>query len=76
MNGQARHMNDIVDSGGYASASEVVRAGLCALQELTALKADIDQGLTDAAARRVQEFDAEQIIERGRQLLARRSRPA
>jgi antitoxin ParD1/3/4 len=43
------------------------------LQELAALKADIDRGLTDLAEGRVQEFDAARIIERGRKLLAGRS---
>ncbi len=43
------------------------------LQELAALKADIDRGLTDLAEGRVQDFDATRIIERGRKLLAGRS---
>ncbi len=46
------------------------------LQELTALKADIDRGLTDRAEGRVQDFDATRIIERGRKLLAGRSTSA
>jgi antitoxin ParD1/3/4 len=36
------------------------------------LKADIDQGLTDLAEGRVQDFDTARIVERGRKLLASR----
>ena len=42
------------------------------LQELEALKADIDKGLADVAAGRVKKFDAAKIIARGRKLLADR----
>lgn len=70
-----------VKDGDYASTSEVVRAALrdwktkraLQLQELAALKADIDKGLADVAAGRVKNFDAARIIERGRKLLAGRS---
>jgi antitoxin ParD1/3/4 len=70
-----------VTEGDYASTSEVVRAALrdwkmkraLQLQELAALKADIDKGLADVAAGRVKDFDAARIIERGRKLLAARS---
>ena len=70
-----------VDAGDYASSSEVVRAALrdwklkraLQLEELAALKADIDLGLADIAAGRVQDFDVDRIVERGRQLLASRS---
>jgi len=73
-----------VDGGDYASNSEVIREALrdwkmkraLQLQELAALKADIDRGLTDLAEGRVQDFDANRIIERGRKLLARRSTSA
>jgi len=73
-----------VADGDYASTSEVVRAALrdwkmkraLQLQELAALRADIDKGLADLAAGRVREFDAAHIIERGRKLLAGRSRSA
>jgi hypothetical protein len=40
---------------------------------LTALRADIDKGLTDLSEGRVKNFDANRIIERGRKLLAARS---
>ena len=70
-----------VSGGGYASTSEFVREALrdwkikraLQLQELAALKAEIDKGLTDLAEGRVQDFDAGRIIERGRKLLASRS---
>jgi antitoxin ParD1/3/4 len=70
-----------VEVGDYASTSEVVRAALrdwkmkraLQLQELVALKADIDKGLADVAQGRMKDFDAAQIIERGRKLLADRS---
>ncbi len=70
-----------VEGGDYASNSEVVREALrdwkmkraLQLQELTILKADIDKGLTDLAEGRVQDFDKDRIIERGRKLLAARS---
>jgi antitoxin ParD1/3/4 len=73
-----------VEGGDYASSSEVVREALrdwkmkraLQLQELASLKADIDRGLTDLAEGRVQTFDADRIIERGRKLLAGRSRSA
>ncbi len=71
-----------VEGGDYASSSEVVREALrdwktkraLQLQELASLKADIDRGLADLAQGRVKEFDADRIIERGRTLLAGRSR--
>src|SRR5271155_3259481 len=70
-----------VDAGDYASTSEVVRAALrdwkteraLQIEELAALKADIDAGLADVAAGRVKDFDAARIVERGRKLLAVRS---
>lgn len=71
-----------VKGGDYASTSEVVREALrdwkvkrtLQLQELTALKADIDKGLADLAEGRVEDFDAARVIERGKKLLASRSR--
>ncbi len=70
-----------VATGDYASTSEVVRAALrdwklkrtLQLEELAALKADIDKGLADVAAGRVKDFDTDRIIARGRKLLADRS---
>ncbi len=70
-----------VEDGDYVSASEVVRAALrdwkikrtLRLQEIEALRADIDKGLADIASGRVKTFDAARIIRRGRKLLAGRS---
>ena len=74
-------VKNAVDTGDYASSSEVVRAALrdwklkrtLQLEELATLKADIDVGLADIAAGRVQDFDVDRIVERGRKLLASRS---
>ena len=68
-----------VAEGDYASTSEVIREAIrdwkmkrsFQMHELTALKADIDQGLADVAAGRVKPFDSKTIIARGRQLLAK-----
>lgn len=46
---------------------------LLQMQELAALRADIDKGLADVAAGRVEDFDPARIIERGRKLLAGRT---
>ncbi len=70
-----------VESGDYASTSEVVRDALrewkmrraVQLQEIAALKTDIDKGLADVAAGRVKDFNKKAIVERGRKLLASRS---
>jgi len=70
-----------VDTGDYASTSEVVRDALrqwkmrraIQIQEIAALKSDIDKGLADVAAGRVKDFDKKKIVERGRKLLASRS---
>ncbi len=67
-----------VEGGGYASSSEVIRKALrdwtlkreLRLQEVAALKAEIDRRLADVAQGRIADFDAERIIERGRRLLA------
>ena len=73
-------MRKAVDGGDYASTSEVVREALrdwkakraIRINEMEALKADIDEGLADLAAGRVKDFDADRIIARGRKLLADR----
>src|ERR1700722_17046176 len=73
-----------VEVGDYASTSEVVREALrdwklkraVQVQELAALKADIDKGLADVAQGRVKDFDTKDIVARGRKLLVRRSASA
>ena len=70
-----------VEAGDYASTSEVVREAIrdwkmkrvLQLQELAALKADIDKGLAQVAAGLVRKFDDARIIEREKKLLAARS---
>ncbi len=74
----AAAVKSAVDAGDYASTSEVVRATLrdwkmkraLQIEQLAALKADIDAGLADVAAGRVEDFDAARIVARGRKLLA------
>ena len=71
-----------VNEGDYASASEGIREALrerkgrreIRQEELAALKADIDQALSKVAAGRLNEFNAERIVERARKLLAARKR--
>jgi len=70
-----------VSDGEYASTSEVVRDALREWTtrrqrtpgELARLKADINQGLADIAARRVNTFDAEHIIAQGKRSSTARS---
>jgi hypothetical protein len=62
-----------IEGGVIALVVEVLGDGDYQVQELAALKADVDKGLTDLAEGRVQDFDAARIIERGRKLLAARS---
>lgn len=77
-------LKSAVDAGDYASTSEVVRDALrdwkvkrvLQLQEIGALKVEIDKGLADVAAGRLVEFNAEAIIARGKKLLADRSTSA
>ena len=69
----------LVDSGRYASASEVMRDGLRLIAEreqvreakLTALRAAIHEGLNSGD---YQPWDAEEIKREGRHLLAERHR--
>jgi antitoxin ParD1/3/4 len=77
----AAAVKSAVEAGDYVSTSEVGRTALrdwkmkraLQIEELAALKADIDAGLADVAAGRVKNFDAARIAERGRKLLANRS---
>ena len=81
-NEMAAMVRGAVEEGEYAPSSEVVREALrdwktkraLQLRELSALQADIDRGLIDLAEGRVKDFDADRIVERGRQLLTGRSR--
>jgi len=69
-----------VMDGDYASTNEVVRDALREWEtrrrrtqgQLAALKEDIEQGLADIAAGRVEAFDLESVIAQGTQRLTAR----
>ena len=77
----ASTVRNAVAEGNYASTSEVIREAIrdwklkraLQLQELAALKADIATGLADVAEGRIKQFDPDEIIARGRKLLAGRT---
>jgi antitoxin ParD1/3/4 len=74
----AAFVKSVVETGDYASTSEVVREAIRDLkakrsqqvQQLEALRRDIDKGLADITTGRVKPFDADAIVARGRALLA------
>ncbi len=74
----AKRIKDVIASGRYASASEVIRDALREWeiaqarreQELLALRKDIAEGLADIEAGRVSAFDPQDIIRKGEELLA------
>jgi len=76
----AASVREAVDEGNYASSSEVIREALrdwkmkraVQMQELAALRADIDKGLKDLAEGRTSPFDPEEIVKRGRERLKQR----
>ncbi|CAN5623912.1 hypothetical protein BH10PSE6_BH10PSE6_34300 [soil metagenome] len=70
----------VVDSGEYATVSEVIREAVREWrakragqqQELRALKNDIQKGLADLEAGRLKDFDVDRIAAKGRRSLPRR----
>ncbi len=74
----AEAVHSAVLAGEYASSSEIIREALRdwrhkrALQrrELEELRAQVQQGIDDLDAGRVQDFDPERIIQKGSQRLA------
>jgi len=70
----------VVDSGDYATVSEVIREAVrewqakrvSQQQQLRALKNDIQKGLADLEAGRIKGFDVDRIAARGRKLLSGR----
>jgi len=70
-----------VESGEYASNSEVIREALrdwrlkrmAQHPHLEQLRADVQAGLDDIPANRVRDFDPERIIEKGKQKRSARS---
>lgn len=78
---QAERIKAAVETGAYASNSEVVRDALrewelaqeVRKQALVDLKGEIAKGLADVKAGRVRDFDAETIIQEGKKRLAARN---
>ena len=77
----AHAVKGAVDSGEYASSSEIIREALrdwrhkrmVQERELAELRNDIQAGLEDIEAGRVQNFDADRIIAKGQQKQSNRS---
>ena len=77
----AAALKSVVEAGDYPSTSEVVRAALrdwrakraLQLQELGALKADINVGLRDMEVGRIKDFETDKIIAAARKPLTDRS---
>ncbi len=73
----ARAVKGAVATGEYASSSEIMREALrhwrrqreLQAQELEALRADVQAGIRDIEEGRVHDFDAERIVQKGRQRL-------
>ena len=74
----AQAVKGAVATGEYASSSEIVREALrhwrrqreLQARELEALRTDVRAGMADIEAGRVHDFDAERILQKGRQRLA------
>jgi len=74
----------VVDEGGYASTSEVIREALrdwkmmreLRVRRFAELKAEIDRGMADVTEGRLTDFDPRQIIALGRKLSAERAKSA
>jgi antitoxin ParD1/3/4 len=77
----AHAVKGAVNSGEYASSSEIIREALrdwrhkrmAQERQLGELRADIQTGIDDIEAGRVRNFDADRIIEKGRQKRSGRS---
>ena len=77
-------VKSVVEAGAYASSSEVIREALRDWQhkrrmqesQPSELRAEIQAGLNDIKARRVLDFNADEIIALGKKTLADRSRSA
>lgn len=78
----AHAVKGAVEAGEYASSSEIIREALrdwrhkrmMQDRQLAELRAEVRAGIEDVEAGRVQDFDAERIIEKGKQRRPGRSR--
>jgi Predicted transcriptional regulators containing the CopG/Arc/MetJ DNA-binding domain len=74
-------LKEVVEQGDYPCASSVIYEALhewkmkraVQMQELAALRADIQKGMDDIAAGRTYPFDPNEITRRGRELLRKRT---
>ena len=77
----ANAVKGAVNAGEYASSSEVIREALrdwrhkrmMQERQLAELRDEVQAGMDDIKAGRVQDFDADRIIEKGRKKLSDRS---
>jgi antitoxin ParD1/3/4 len=75
-------LKEVVNQGDYPCASTVIYEALyewkmkraVQMQELAALRADIQKGMDDIAAGRTYPFDPLEIVKRGRELLKQRTK--
>ena len=80
----AQAVRGAVETGEYASNSEIIREALrdwrhkraLQEQEFADLRAKVQEGLDDIAAGRVHDFDAERIIRKGEERLKGRDASA
>ncbi len=71
-------VENAISEGDYASESDIIHAALhdwnakknAQIQEFKNLKIDINKGLDDMSQGRVEPFDSNRIVERGRMLFS------
>jgi antitoxin ParD1/3/4 len=79
----AQRIKTAIATGQYASSSEVIRDALREWElaqarrehQLVELRKDIAKGLSDIEAGRVTQFDPQEIVRKGEELLAAQRKP-